>query len=71
MQSKFPQQRGAKVEIILKDGRTYEKELYDLKAKFLANAASMLSADRSKSLVQQFRCLDQQDDMAALTQLLP
>ena len=84
VQSKFPQQRGAKVEIILKDGRTYEKELYDLKgspnnpvgwaeleAKFLANAASMLSADRSKSLVQQFRCLDQQDDMAALTQLLP
>ena len=66
------------------DGRTYEKELYDLKgspnnpvgwaeleAKFLANAASMLSADRSKSLVQQFRCLEQQDDMAALTQLLP
>lgn len=64
------------MEIILKDGRTYEKELYDLKgspnnpvgwaeleAKFLANAASMLSADRSKSLVQQFRCLDQQDDM--------
>lgn len=84
VQSKFPQQRGAKVEIILKDGRTYEKELYDLKgspnnpvgwaeleAKFLANAAAMLSADRSKSLVQQFRCLDQQDDMAALTQLLP
>ena len=43
----------------------------ELEAKFLANAAAMLSADRSKSLVQQFRCLDQQDDMAALTQLLP
>ena len=31
VQAKFPQQRGAKVKIILKDGRTYEKELYDLK----------------------------------------
>lgn len=84
VQAKFPQQRGAKVKIILKDGRTCEKELYDLKGspnnpvgwaeletKFLANASAMLDADRARSLIQQFQCLEQRESIAALMQILP
>jgi len=84
VQALFPQKRGAKVRIELKDGTVYEKELYDLKgspgnpvgweelqAKFEANARAVLSDGQTDRLLHTLKRLEQLEDLAGLTELLP
>ena len=84
VQAKYPEQRGAKVKITLKDGTVYEKELYDLKgspnnpvgwaeleAKFLANATAAIPADSAQAIVKLLSCFEQQETTDALMELLP
>ncbi len=71
VQAVFPGKRGAKVSIALRNGTTYEKELYDLKgspnnpvgwkelaAKFKANALALYSEKTVDALLDSFSKLD-------------
>lgn len=82
VQAQFPRRRGAKVRIALRDGRVFEKELYDLKGspnnpigwaelekKFMANATALLrcaDAARILELVSALDTLETVDELMAL-----
>lgn len=83
VQAVFPKKRGAKVRITLKNHTVYEKELYDLKgspnnpvgwaelkSKFLANAAAMISDGTAESIVQQVGVLETLDSVDSVMDLL-
>ena len=83
VQALFPQKRGAKVRIELKDGTVYEKELYDLKGspnnpvsteelkrKFMSNAKAAMPEERAERLLVLLAELEQFERVDALVELL-
>lgn len=83
VQAVYPRKRGAKVKIVLKDGRIFEKELYDLKGspnnpvgwvelekKFLANAKAIMSEENAKDIVAKLNILDKQESLQGVMDLL-
>jgi len=83
VQAVYPRKRGAKVKIVLKNGRIFEKELYDLKGspnnpvgwvelekKFLANAKAIMLEENAKDIVAQINILDKQESLHGVMDLL-
>ncbi len=83
VQAAFPQKRGAKVRIELKNGTAYEKELYDLKGspsnpvsteelerKFMSNARAAMPEARARQLLEQLRDVETLSSVDGLTSLL-
>lgn len=83
VQAVFPGKRGARVRITMKNGRSYEKELYDLKGspknpvtlteleqKFLGNAKVVMSESDAKKLVRLFGELEKQEQLEELMEIL-
>lgn len=83
VQAVYPGKRGAKVCIVLKDGRTFGKELYDLKgspdnpvgfaelkSKFMANAVALMPKEQAEKLVEMFASLDSMDSVRELMELM-
>lgn len=83
VQAKFPAKRGAKVEIILKDGRRFARECYDLKGspnnpvgwtelakKFIGNATGVISQANIEQLMQRIADLEKEQSVTALSKLL-
>lgn len=83
VQSYYPKKRGAKVEIALKDGRVFRREVYDLKGspanpvgwpeiekKFRANAACLLHEKEMERTIEIIRQFDEQEDVAELMRLI-
>lgn len=83
VQAVYPQKRGARVRITLKDGTVYEKELYDLKgspsnpvgwrelsAKFAANAQAALPKENAAKLLKLLEKPDTLENMGSIMELL-
>jgi 2-methylcitrate dehydratase PrpD len=83
VQAKFPVKRGAKVEILLKDGRSFERECYDLKgspnnpvgwtelaSKFVVNATGVISQVNIEQLMQKIADFEQEKAVTTLIKLL-
>lgn len=83
VQAKFPAKRGAKVEIILKDGRRFKCECYDLKGspnnpvgwtelakKFVGNATGVVSRANIEQLMQRIADLELEENMTTIINLL-
>ena len=83
VQAVFPQKRGAKVRIELKDGTVYEKELYDLKGspgnpvsigelerKFMSSAGAAMPEIRAQQLLELLRDVEALDSVDGLVSLL-
>lgn len=79
VQAVYPGKRGARVRVTLKDGTSYEKELYDLKgspnnpvgwkelkAKFLANASALIPQEQAQALVAQMERLEQLEHVESI-----
>lgn len=83
VQAVYPGKRGARVKITLLDGRTFSKELYDLKGspkkpvswqdlvnKFKANVNGVLNYGDVDSMIDYIRNMEQSDDIAPLVKML-
>lgn len=83
VQSYYPKKRGAKVEIYLKDGRSFKREVYDLKGspanpvgwgeiekKFVANARALLDDIKVRQVVEFISTLDAHKEVKTLMELL-
>lgn len=83
VQAEFPQRRGAKVTITLKDGTVYQKTLYDLKGspgnpvgwaeletKFTANAEVLFSGEVISQLIVMFHSMEELERVDTLMELL-
>ena len=83
VQAAFPERRGAKVEIVCRDGRRFEKTLYDLRGssrkpvgwaelqdKFIANARPNFSDERLEQILRLLKELEQVEDVGILAGLL-
>lgn len=83
IQAKFPAKRGAKVEIILKDGRRFVRECYDLKGspnnpvgwrelatKFVGNATGVVSQTNIEQLMQRIADLELEQSVTTVINLL-
>ncbi|HAE81580.1 MAG TPA: hypothetical protein DCG70_08540 [Lachnoclostridium sp.] len=83
VQAVYPGKRGAKVRIILKNGREYEEELYDLKGspdnpvgwaeleqKFKNNAMALMSGGQAEKLVKLLAELEKQENVDTLMGLV-
>lgn len=79
VQAVYPQKRGARVKVTLKDGRVLEKELYDLKGspnnpvgwpelanKFRANAQALLPAETIETILDTLAGLEGQPGIGAV-----
>ena len=83
VQALYPGKRGAKVKVTLKDGRIFEKEVYDLKGspanpvgwneiekKFRANAGALLSEEQTERVINMIAKLETLDDVDSLMEIL-
>ncbi len=83
VQSVYPGKRGAVVKITLQDGRTFSKELYDLKGspknpvswqdlvnKFKANVSSVLNTEEIGHMIEYIRKMEQSSDIRVFTKML-
>lgn len=83
VQALYPQKRGARVKVFLKDGTCHQGELYDLKGspgnpigwgelekKFYANVGDVLERERTEYLLAFIRQMDQHDDISAVMEIL-
>ena len=83
IQSVYPGKRGAAVKITLQDGRTFRKELYDLKGspknpvnwqdlvnKFKANVSSVLNAEEIGLMIENIQKMEQNTDIQAFIGML-
>lgn len=83
VQALYPKRRGARVKIVLRDGRSFDKELYDLKgspnapvgwpelrAKFIANASAVLPRDQVALLLERLVALETLDGIEGVMSLL-
>jgi 2-methylcitrate dehydratase PrpD len=84
IQSVFPKKRGAKVAVTLKDGRNYEKSLFDLKGspnnpvdwvaleeKFVANALSVFNREQVDRLVSAIKTIETKVSVSEFATLMP
>ncbi|MFZ7101589.1 MAG: MmgE/PrpD family protein [Peptococcaceae bacterium] len=83
VQAEFPAKRGAKVQILLKDGRCFARECYDLKGspnnpigwaelarKFVGNTTGVISQAHIEQLMQRIADLEQEESVAEIIKLL-
>lgn len=83
VQSVYPGKRGAIVKITLQDGRTFSKELYDLKGspknpvswqdlvnKFKSNVSSVLNTEEIGLMIEYIRKMEQDEDIQDFTKML-
>ncbi|USF25835.1 hypothetical protein N510_000751 [Firmicutes bacterium ASF500] len=79
----YPKRRGARVEILMRDGTRLQKDCYDLKGspdnpasleelidKFRANAQGLLSDGAVESLLERCGCFEQEADLESFMALL-
>lgn len=83
VQALYPKQRGAKVRITLKNGRTVEKELYELKGspkkpvgwteletKFVANVSGIIEEKKLQTMIKLIHSIETVENISCLTELL-
>lgn len=83
VQAVYPGRRGAKVEIMLKDGRSFKRECFDLKGsptnpvgieeiinKFKSNATGVISDVNAEQLLENISNLEKVKNVTSITELL-
>lgn len=83
VQAVYPKKRGAKVRVTLKDGRTLDEEIYDLKGspnnpvgfeeirnKFTANVKSLMPAGDMERLIEMIMNLETMDSVRPVMEIL-